>query len=207
MRRLSLALAAAVLLALAWIAIPALSAAPFVPRAVDFEQPLDLPGRGGGSAARKTAKPYVSPVIRAPKRFDLIGLKWRSPARAGARIRVRDPHGRWSRWTAMGDQHGGGRGSEPVWAGGAEAYQLRLKHVPRGLRAHFVNTTGTASAADRAKTAVRKAAHSVAVAVAGAPDDWRCGAARLCQGGRAAWGADQCPVSYTHLTLPTICSV
>ena len=191
MRRLSLALAAAVLLVLAWIAVPALSAAPFVPRAVDFEQALDLPAPAG--AARKAAKPYVSPVIRAPKRFDLIGLKWRSPAPAGARIRVRDPDGRWSRWTAMGDRHGGGGGTEPVWAGGADAYQLRLKRVPRGPRAHFVNTTGTASAADRAKTAVRRAAHGVAVALAGAPARAQAAGATPAIVGRAAWGADQCP--------------
>jgi len=188
MRRLAVALAAAALLVIVWLASPAASAAPFVPRAVDFEQALDL-GRGGGAGgavvARSAGRPagtYVSPVIRAPKRFDLIGLRWRSPIHADARIRVRDPGGRWSRWTAMGDQHGGGHGSEPVWAGGADAYQLRLRRVPRGLRAHFVNTTGTATAAERAKTRLRQAAQSVAVA--------RAGPAIV---PRAEWGADQCP--------------
>jgi len=190
MRRFVVALAAAALLVLVWVAGPALSAAPFVPRAVDFEQGLDLAGAG---AAARGARTYISPVIRAPKRFDLVGLTWRSPVHAGARIRVRDPDGHWSRWTAMGDKHGGRGGSEPVWAGGAEAYQLRLERVPRGLRAHFVNTTGTASAGDRAKMAVRRAAHRVAVALAGAPAQAQAAGATPPIVRREAWGADQCP--------------
>jgi len=194
MRRLAAAVAAAVLLALVWVAGPALSAAPFVPRAVDFEQALDLPGPD--AAPHRARKTYVSPVIRAPKRFDLVGLKWRSPAHAGARIRVRDPDGHWSRWTAMGDQHGGRGGSEPVWSGGADAYQLRLERVPRGLRAHFVNTTGTASAADRAKAAVRRIAHSAVVAIAGAPAQAQATRSAPTVVSRAAWGAEQCPPRY-----------
>jgi len=194
MRRFVAAVAAAILLVLAGVAAPALSATPFVARAVDFEQALDLPG--AGAALHRARKTYVSPVIRAPKRFDLVGLKWRSPAHAGARIRVRDPHGHWSRWTAMGDQHGGRGGSEPVWTGGADAYQLRLERVPRGLRAHFVNTTGTASAADRAKTAVRRAARSVSVALAGARGRAQAEGDAPAIVRRGAWGADQCPPRY-----------
>lgn len=185
MRRLAAAVGAATLLVLALVAGPALAARPFVPRAVDFEQALELGGRDGS--------PYVSPVIPAARRFDLVGLKWRSPAQADARIRVREPGGRWGRWTAMGEQHGGGRGSEPVWSGGADAYQLRFARLPRGLRAHFVNTTGTATAAERAKTALRRTAHSAVAALAAAPARTQATRAAPAVVPRAAWGADQCP--------------
>ena len=60
----------------------------------------------------------------------------------------------------MAGDHAGGAGAEPVWAGGADAYQLRLDRRPRALRARFVNATGSATAADRVRTAVRRAAHA-----------------------------------------------
>nr|MBA3327799.1 hypothetical protein [Solirubrobacterales bacterium] len=154
MRRLAALVVAAGLLV--WAAAPALSVQPYVPRAVDFEQTLDLDRGGDAAAARATGGQWRSPVIKAPKRFDLIGLKWRSPDGhdVTGRIRVRDPEGGWSRWTLMGEGHGI-RGTDPVWAGGADAYQLRLNRRPRGLRAHFVNATGTATRADRARSALR----------------------------------------------------
>ncbi|HEV2058611.1 MAG TPA: hypothetical protein VGR11_04580, partial [Solirubrobacteraceae bacterium] len=117
MRRLVLVLLAAVLVV--WLAAPALSSRPFVPRAVEFEQALDTRAwsqDAGGS--------WRSPIVRAPKRFDLVGLQWRaSTPEAETRIRVREAGGRWQRWTLMADDHAGGAGAEPVWAGGADAYQ------------------------------------------------------------------------------------
>jgi N-acetylmuramoyl-L-alanine amidase len=190
MRRLAAALVAAGLLL--WCAAPGLSVRPLHPRVVEFSQPL-APGAG---AAAGGARPWRSGVIRAPKRFDLVGLTWSAPRSVRARIRVRDPDGRWSRWTLMATNHAGragGSGSEPVWTGGADAFQLRLDRRPRGLQAQFVNSTGTATAGDRVRTALRGAVHSAVAAVAGTP--------AVAQGGggapaiipREAWAADQCP--------------
>jgi hypothetical protein len=190
MRRIAVLLVAAGLLV--WLAAPALSARPFVPRVVEFGQRLSTSGwqRGADGAWR-------SPVVRASKRFDLVGLRWRSGAHAGTRIRVRDAQtGRWARWTAMADDHAGGAGTEPVWAGGADAYQLRVDRRPRGLQARFVNATGTATAADRLGTSLRRAAHSTLATIAAATAPARAqtpggrGAPAIIP--RAAWGADQC---------------
>ena len=186
MRRLVAAFAAAGLLL--WLAAPGLSARAFIPRAVEFSQALTQVSGGAG--------PWRSGVIRAPKRFDLVGLTWHAPRSLHARIRVRDADRRWSRWTALAQSHAaaaGQSGSEPVWTGGADAYELRLDRRPRGLRAHFVNSTGSATAAARVATALRGAVHSAVAAVAGT--------AAVAQGGgggpaiipRASWGADQCP--------------
>ncbi|MDQ3675314.1 MAG: N-acetylmuramoyl-L-alanine amidase [Actinomycetota bacterium] len=181
-RRLAVLLAATG--SLLWIASPAGAAQPFVPRAVDFEQPLGLELSRSGGELR-------SGVIRAPKRFDLVGLKWSGPEHPHVQIRVRDAAGEWSPWTAMGDQHAGGQGTEPVWAGGADALQLRMDRAPRGLRAHFVNATGTATAADRARTALHGARASALGDVRAESTRSRAAAPAIVP--RAAWGADQCP--------------
>ncbi|CAA9474903.1 MAG: hypothetical protein AVDCRST_MAG67-469 [uncultured Solirubrobacteraceae bacterium] len=191
MRRLAALLVPAGLLV--WLAAPALSSRPFVPRVVEFGQPLDASRwtRAGDGTWR-------SPVVRAPKRFDLVGLRWRRAAHGEerqARIRVRDAGGRWQRWTLMAQDHAGGAGAEPVWAGGADAYQLRIDGRPRGLRARFVNATGTATAADRLSTALRRGAHDALAAIAGtqaraqAPAGGRAAPAII---PREAWGGDQC---------------
>lgn len=191
MRRLGLVLLSAVLVV--WLAAPALSSRVFVPRAVEFEQALDTSAWSQGADGS-----WRSPVVRAPKRFDLVGLHWRAaPGEAATRIRVREPGERWQRWTLMAADHAGGAGAEPVWAGGAEAYQLRMDVRPRGLRARFVNATGSATATERLKTAARRAAHGVLAALAGASAR----AQTPAPGSRAAppiipraqWGADQCP--------------
>ena len=136
---------------------------------------------------------WRSAVITTAKRFDLVGLTWRSAQRAGARIRVRDgASGRWSAWTAMADEHGAATGTEPVWAGGADALQLRLTRRPPGLRAHFVNTTGSATPADRALTALRRRAHDAYVALTGAPAQAQDAGGAPLMVSRAEWGADQC---------------
>jgi len=71
-------------LALAWVAAPALSSQPYLPGAVDFEQSLG-PVRAAGAlpnarlvrSSRRAGRgpiSYRSPVLAAPKRFDLVGL-------------------------------------------------------------------------------------------------------------------------------------
>jgi len=169
-----------------WLAAPALPGGPFVARAVEFQQALATGGGGGGPGWR-------SGVVRAPKRFDLVGLTGRAPGRLRAKIRVRSASGRWSAWSAMGASHAGGAGTEPVWAGGADAYELRLDRRPRGLRAHFVNATGTATATARVTTALRRAAHGALAAIAGTPARAQGAPGAPAIIPRAAWGADQCP--------------
>jgi hypothetical protein len=183
MRRLAAVLAAAGLAVR--LAAPALSVHPFVPRAVEFAQSPPSGSAAGGRSWR-------SGVVRAPERFDLVGLTWRAPHELRARIRVRSAGGRWSAWTAMGDSHAGTAGTEPVWAGGADAYELRLSRRPRGLRAHFVNATGTATETARLTTALRRAAHGALAAIAGTPAraEGTPGAPAIIP--REAWGADQC---------------
>ncbi len=179
-RALSLA-ALAVCAGLVWVAGPALSRAPYVPRAVDFE--LKVPGaleRAGGARAvtATAASARPSPVLRAPRRFDLFGLRWRGGAHVRILARVRRDGGRWSRWVpaAGADDHGpdGARplsASDPVWAGGADELQLRLSRPLAGLKVHFVNVTGTATPTDRVQAGIRRAAHGAYALLS--PDDAR----------------------------------
>jgi hypothetical protein len=192
---------AAVLLAaglIVWLAAPALSSHPFVPQAVEFEQALDA-----SAWSRDGDGDWRSPVVRAPKRFDLVGLQWRAGAgdhEVVIRIRVREAGGRWQPWTAMAADHAGAAGAEPVWAGGADAYQLRMNAripPPPTLRSRFVNATGSATAAERLKTTVRRGAQGLLAALAGdsaraqVPAPGSRAAPQIIP--RAAWGADQCP--------------
>jgi hypothetical protein len=112
------------------------------PRAVDFEAAVGAPR----ATAARTGD-FVTPVRRAPRRFDLVGFRWRGNA-GSVSIRVRRPDG-WSEWLdvdTIGSTAGGGAESEPAWAGGADAYQVRMTHRPRAIRAHFVVVTGRAVA-------------------------------------------------------------
>jgi hypothetical protein len=187
MRRIAVLLVAVGLAV--WLAAPALSTRPFVPRAVEFEQSLAA-GRAGATG------PWRSGVVRAPRRFDLVGLTWRGGGASlrRARIRVRSvASGRWSAWATLrtGDA-GSSRSTEPVWAGGADAYELSLARRPPALRARFVNATGTATATARVVTALRRAAQTALAAIAGTPARAQAapGAPPIIP--REAWGADQC---------------
>jgi hypothetical protein len=191
MRRFAVVFLAAGLIV--WLAAPALSSHPFVPRATEFEQALDT----GAWSRDADGRGWRSPVLRAPRRFDLVGLRWRAGGDPGiTRIRVRDVRRGWQPWTRMADDHAGGSGGEPVWAGGADAYQLRVDARPKEVRARFVNATGSATATARLITALRRGAHGVLAALAGSPAHAQIPA----PGSRAAppiiareqWGADQC---------------
>lgn len=67
-----------------------------------------------------------SGVLRAPRRFDLLGVRGNLDGVA-LEVRVRTRRGRWSPWVALGHGHAhrpdtgkGHRASDPVWAGGAD---------------------------------------------------------------------------------------
>ena len=193
MKRRFAAIAGTLLVAaLAWVAAPALSVHPYVPRAVDFE--MAVPGLSHGARASGAA---ASGTLRAPRRFDALGLRWRGTRPVVVRLRVRRDGEAWGPWvtapqadTTIVGRGARVRGTDPVWAGGADAFQLRLSRPLPGLRVHFVNTTGTASATDRLRTTLRRAVHSaVAMLLPGAARAQQ----TLTVIPRDAWGADQCP--------------
>ncbi len=163
---------AALVLVLAAACLAAPAAAPAALRASDFGMPVPVPA--GARAASVADGGWTSPVLRAPKRFDVFGLRWGrgAPEHVGARVRTRRAGGRWSPWTELGEAHSA-HGTDPAWAGRADELQVRLEHrVPR-LRAHFVATTGTAPRPRPLGRAARAGEQPTIVP-------------------RAAWGADQC---------------
>ena len=108
-----------------------------------FELDLDAEPLAASAAA---AGWRTTRVLRAPRRFDLVGLRWARGSKAEAQVRARRRGGRWTPWVrlhASGD-HGpdGGRGApagtDPVFVGAADELQLRLRGNPRALRARFV---------------------------------------------------------------------
>ncbi len=99
-------------------------------------------------------------VLRAPRRFDLLGLRGRGLPGAHVEVRVRRAGGAWSPWTpfGVGVEHAPDRprvagASDPVWAGGADELQLRARRPPRGLRVHLV-AVGRAGARPAARLRV-----------------------------------------------------
>jgi len=124
-----LALAAALVCGLVLIA-PAGAAAR---GPIDFE--IAAPATRPAAAAEFAG--FVSSPVRAPRPFNLVGLRWRGTAFADIELRVLRRGGRWSRWADLG-AHGTG-GSDPIWVGRARVLQYRLDRRLRGLRLHFVN--------------------------------------------------------------------
>ncbi|MEA2403550.1 MAG: hypothetical protein QOE08_197 [Thermoleophilaceae bacterium] len=202
MKRTLLLLAAAALALSLLVAAPALSLRPYRPAAVDFELAPTSAGVHTAASGAVTSAP-----LRAPKRFNVVGMRWRGSARPDVRVRARSAGGHWSRWGALdpdgdhapdpgtGEQTRAGVVTAPAWAGQADFIQYRLSRRVPGLRIHFVNSTGTATAADRAKTGVRQfvsrgliaAARLLPVGGAHAAE------ARPAMVSRADWGAADCP--------------
>jgi hypothetical protein len=86
----------------------------------------------------------ISRVLRAPRRFDLLGVRGSRALRL--EVRVRRDAGNWSPWVPLAlhgdhapDTGTGERASDPVWAGGCDELQLRAARRPGAtLRMHFV---------------------------------------------------------------------
>ena len=85
-------------------------------------------------------------ALRAPARFDLLGVRGAGRAGLGLEVRVRARRGAWSPWVPLGAGHHhrpdagtGAHASDPVWAGGADELQLRAARRPRAeLQVHLV---------------------------------------------------------------------
>jgi len=155
-RREALGLGAAALAAGSLPARPALAAAR------GHSALFELPVQEGALAAGGWR---VTAPLRAPRRFDLVGLGWARGA-VEAQVRARRAGGSWTGWLplpALGD-HGPdapeGRprlGTEPAWTGAADLVQLRLRGRAEGLRARFVRAAPTAGAARRLAPRARAA--------------------------------------------------
>jgi uncharacterized protein with LGFP repeats len=120
-----------------------------------FELAID--GAGAQASAAAAGGWRTTEVLRAPRRFDLIGLRWARGSGAEAMVRARRRGGAWTRWVAlhpMGDHAPDGvdapAGTDPAFTRAADEFQLRLRGAPRDLRARFVRALPTASLARRA---------------------------------------------------------
>ena len=178
-RLFATALATSTLVLLA-VASPAVSLRPYMPQPVEFELAVDAGSIGAvRSAGAHGHDALVSRPLRAPRRFNLVGLRWQGATAEGLELelRVRREGGEWSAWLPLDadgdDGPDPGRGesvgtgvSSPLWAGEADWVQLRTSERLRGVRLEFVNTTGTATAAQRARTALRGAVSRGVLAVA-----------------------------------------
>ena len=106
-----------------------------------------------------------------PRRFNLVGLRWRgraAPRRGAARAAPRprlEPLGAARHARAAG-------ASDPLWVGSGDAVQYRLSRPVRGLRLHFVNVASELRARRRARAAQEPEPDFVT---------------------RAEWGASACP--------------
>jgi hypothetical protein len=170
-RRQALRLGAGALLAGA-LRSPALAAAA---RPALFELRLDEHGAGEGWR--------TTPVLRAPGRFDLVGLRWARGGRLEAQVRARRRGGRWTPWVALPalgphapDASRAPAGTDPAFTGAADELQLRLRGSARGLRARFVRALPAAAAARR----LARRAQAADIALPGIIP-------------RSAWGADAVP--------------
>jgi hypothetical protein len=108
---------------------------------------FDMPVPDGGAHAAGLWR--TTPVLRAPGRFDLVGLGWSAGA-VEAQARARRAGGRWTAWAPLTTGHGARRGTDPAFVGAADELQLRLRGSARGLRARFVQALGHAPAHARA---------------------------------------------------------
>jgi N-acetylmuramoyl-L-alanine amidase-like protein len=198
---LASAVALACALVLVIVAAPALSSARWRPAPVDFEL-----GPEAGAAHARGGGGFVSRPLRAGKRFNLVGLRWRGRAEPAVAIRTRRSGRDWSPWLPLAShsEDGPNPGSReprvhglsmPAWVGEADEVQYRLSRPVAGLRLHFVNVRGTATPADRVRTALRRSANTAVVSVAGLLRGPGAQAAEPQPAivPREQWGASGCP--------------
>jgi hypothetical protein len=118
---------------------------------------LELPDRGAhASSAWHTTK-----VLRAPRRFDLVGLTWAHGSSVQAQVRARKRGGRWTAWLPLPrldghapDSAAAPAGTDPAFTGAADELQFRLRGSARRLTAKLVRALTDAPRSElRAQTA------------------------------------------------------
>ncbi len=203
-------------LACGLVAAPAFSLRPYRPDPVDFES--------GAGVQKRFGRAVQSQPIRAGKRFNLVGLRWRGDAAPRVGVRTRREGGGWTRWTTLPvqseDAPDPGRGepmpqgtSTPAWVGEADYVQYRLSRPVPGLKLHYVNVKGSSTGSDRLRSGLRRVADNVASLIPGTPAA-RAAEARPGMVSRAGWGASDCRprsgasygsvrAAYVHHTVST----
>jgi hypothetical protein len=128
-----------------------------------FELAIDEHGAHAAGGWRTTT------VLRAPRRFDLMGLRWKRGGHLDALVRARTRGGSWSPWLPLHAAHDhapdGARapaGTEPAYTGAADVFQLRLRGSAQSLRARFVRAQPTARAARHLTGRARRKARAKA---------------------------------------------
>ena len=146
---------ALVILALAAIAALPAAARAGEPTATDFE--LAPHGASAASAGRLESRP-----LHAPRRFSLVGFRWRGSAQPTIHVRVRRAGHRWTPWLKLpgapdgapdprsGEARDARGESSPVWVGSANWVQYKLSRAVPGLRVHFVRVNRNGWRAPRA---------------------------------------------------------
>ena len=153
-----------------------------------FELALDEGGAHVAGGWRTTK------VLQAPRRFDLVGLRWKRGGHLDAQVRARRRGGSWSPWlplhTAADHAPDGTRaptGTEPAYTGAADVFQLRLRGSAGAVRARFVRAQPTARAARHVTGRLRRRSRSKRV---------RARASQSAQPAiisRTEWGGDSVP--------------
>jgi N-acetylmuramoyl-L-alanine amidase len=120
--------------------------------ASDFEMrgPVGAVAAGGA---------YKSHVLRAPKRFDLVGMRWRGRLAPVISLRAKKADGHWTHWTRVPADSDDAPDkpmrfgfSAPVWTGDATHVQYKLSQRVPGLRLHFVSVPSVKRRALAAQT-------------------------------------------------------
>jgi hypothetical protein len=152
-----------------------------------FELALDDRAARAAGARWRTSK-----VIAAPRRFDLVGLRWSRATNLQAQVRARRTGGRWTAWTALPPSHGAHvPGTDPAFTGAADELQLRLRGDARGLKLKFVRALPHAPA---------RRARAAQVPFIVPRDSW--GAAQVPPRSGPSYGAVQ--MAFVHHTAGTI---
>jgi hypothetical protein len=102
----------------------------------------------------------TTPPLRAPERFDLVGLEWSAPGGTHVQLRARRAGGGWSRWvdaTVNAGHNPDGAAerllTDPIWTGPSDEFQVRSAAALHGARLHFVRPARTVAVAARAPLA------------------------------------------------------
>ncbi len=89
---------------------------------------------------------YLSPVLTAPARFDLVGVAGETRE---YELRVRDSGGAWSAWKEL-------EGGDPLYTGGTDEAQVRSSGFEPAGEVHFVDLPAAPPAAPVTTRAARK---------------------------------------------------
>jgi hypothetical protein len=189
---------------LALAAAPALSSRPYVPTPVEFEvdPPVAAPVPGPSPAV-------VSASIKAPKRFNIVGIRSDADRIPDLAVRVRKAGSDWSEWVTVEQADSAPdpntrearaakraeSATEPIWAGEADFVQYRAPRSPGDVKLEFINTSGTSTGSERFRTSIGMVANRALLsAVSVFSSNAGAAAAKPSMVSRSGWGGDRyCP--------------